>query len=126
MDNYRIYKYINEKSILVITPKNGLKKLYCPFPVLDKTNKLYNVMSIATGDDFKIYYMINGQYELYSDYKIQPQFWGEINESQELIYPAIMCAIISTGYKGYVAQEFVPKNSNKLASLKKTFHICDI
>ena len=73
MDNYRIYKYINEKSILVITPKNGLKRLYCPFPVLDKSNKLSNVIAIATGDDFKIYYMINGRYELHSDYKIQPQ-----------------------------------------------------
>jgi hydroxypyruvate isomerase len=32
----------------------------------------------------------------------------EINESQELYYPAIMEAIVKTGFKDYVAQEFVP------------------
>jgi hydroxypyruvate isomerase len=32
----------------------------------------------------------------------------EIDESQELFYPAVMRAIRDTGYTGYVAQEFVP------------------
>jgi hydroxypyruvate isomerase len=51
---------------------------------------------------------------------------NEIDETQELYYPAIMRAIVATGYKGYVAQEFVPKNPDKLASLKKAVQICDI
>jgi hydroxypyruvate isomerase len=34
---------------------------------------------------------------------------NEIDETQELNYPAIMKAILDTGYKGYVAQEFIPK-----------------
>lgn len=51
---------------------------------------------------------------------------NEIDETQELYYPAIMRAIVSTGFKGYVAQEFIPKNPNKLASLKKAITICDI
>ena len=34
---------------------------------------------------------------------------AEIDETQELYYPAIMQAIIATGYKGYVGQEFIPK-----------------
>lgn len=51
---------------------------------------------------------------------------NEIDETQELYYPAIMKAIVSTGYKGYVAQEFVPKNPDKLASLKKAIQICDV
>ena len=53
----------------------------------------------------------------------------EIDESQELYYPAIMKAILATGYKGYVAQEFIPTgkdNSSKIASLKKAVHICDV
>ena len=33
----------------------------------------------------------------------------EIDDSQELFYPAIMKAIVATGFKGYVAQEFIPK-----------------
>ncbi len=53
----------------------------------------------------------------------------EIDESQELFYPAIMKAIVDTGYKGYVAQEFIPAaqgNDAKIASLKKAVEICDV
>ncbi|MDD5149301.1 MAG: TIM barrel protein [Flavobacterium sp.] len=51
---------------------------------------------------------------------------NEIDESQELNYPAIMKAIAKTGFKGYVAQEFIPKNPDKISSLKKAITICDI
>jgi len=51
---------------------------------------------------------------------------NEIDDSQELYYPAIMRAIKDTGYKGYVAQEFVPKQADKLASLRKAIQICDV
>jgi hydroxypyruvate isomerase len=51
---------------------------------------------------------------------------NEIDETQELYYPAIMKAILETGFKGFVAQEFIPKNADKLASLKKAISICDI
>ena len=53
----------------------------------------------------------------------------EIDESQELFYPAIMKAILATGYKGYVAQEFIPTGKeakDKLTALKKAIKICDI
>lgn len=50
----------------------------------------------------------------------------EIDETQELNYPAIMKAIVETGFKGYVAQEFVPKKADKLASLKEGILICDV
>ena len=52
---------------------------------------------------------------------------AEIDESQELYYPAIMRAIVDTGYKGFVAQEFIPKRADKLASLKQAVvDICDV
>jgi hydroxypyruvate isomerase len=51
---------------------------------------------------------------------------NEIDERQELYYPAIMKAIVATGYKGYVAQEFIPADKDPLASLKKAIQICDI
>jgi len=51
---------------------------------------------------------------------------NEIDETQELNYPAIIKAIAETGFKGFVAQEFIPKNADKLASLKKAVSICDI
>lgn len=50
----------------------------------------------------------------------------EIDESQELYYPAIMKAILATGYKGYVAQEFIPAREGKIDSLKQGFLICDV
>lgn len=50
----------------------------------------------------------------------------ELDETQELYYPAIMQAIVKTGYKGYVGQEFVPAQKDKLASLKKCIQICDV
>jgi hydroxypyruvate isomerase len=51
---------------------------------------------------------------------------NEIDNTQELYYPAIMQAIIETGYKGYVAQEFIPSWNDKLAALKKGIEICDV
>jgi hydroxypyruvate isomerase len=50
----------------------------------------------------------------------------EIDESQELYYPAIMQAIVKTGFKGYVAQEFIPSRADKIASLRQSISICDI
>jgi hydroxypyruvate isomerase len=51
---------------------------------------------------------------------------NEIDETQELNYPAIMKAILATGYKGFVAQEFIPKRPDALASLKQGVDICDV
>jgi hydroxypyruvate isomerase len=51
---------------------------------------------------------------------------NEIDETQELYYPAIMKAIVETGFKGFVAQEFVPKRDDKLASLRQSIEICDV
>ncbi len=51
---------------------------------------------------------------------------NEIDETQELNYPAIMKAIADTGYKGFVAQEFIPKRTDKLASLRQGVQICDV
>lgn len=53
----------------------------------------------------------------------------EIDDSQELNYPAIMKAIAATGFKGYVAQEFIPSgnsNEEKFAALKDAVRRCDV
>ncbi|MEM6893727.1 MAG: TIM barrel protein [Bacteroidota bacterium] len=50
----------------------------------------------------------------------------EIDESQELYYPAIMKAILDTGFKGYVAQEFIVTWENKIDALKDAFKRCDV
>ncbi|GAB3242272.1 TIM barrel protein [Hymenobacter seoulensis] len=50
----------------------------------------------------------------------------EIGEEQELNYPAIMRAIRATGFQGYVAQEFIPQQPDKLASLRQAIQRCDV
>ncbi len=50
---------------------------------------------------------------------------NEIDESQELYYPAIMEAILETGFEGYVAQEFIPTR-DPLTSLAEGVAICDV
>lgn len=51
---------------------------------------------------------------------------NEIDDTQELNYPAIMRAIVETGYQGIVAQEFIPKRPDKIASLAEAVRICDV
>ncbi|NNE91863.1 MAG: TIM barrel protein [Verrucomicrobiales bacterium] len=50
----------------------------------------------------------------------------EIDETQELYYPAIMKAIVETGYDGWVAQEFIPAREDKIASLRQGVEICTV
>ena len=50
----------------------------------------------------------------------------EIDETQEIFYPAVMKSILETGYTGHVAQEFVPSWEDKLAALKQGVTICDV
>lgn len=50
---------------------------------------------------------------------------NEIDETQEIYYPAVMKAIVETGFKGFVAQEFIPKR-DPLTSLKEAVLLCDV
>lgn len=50
----------------------------------------------------------------------------EIDQTQELNYPRIMQAIVATGFKGYVAQEFIPQDPDALGSLQQALKLCDV
>jgi hydroxypyruvate isomerase len=51
----------------------------------------------------------------------------EIDESQELYYPAIMRAIADLGYTGFVGQEFIPsKGRDPMESLRNGVRICNV
>lgn len=50
---------------------------------------------------------------------------NEIDDTQELGYAPIMKAILETGYKGFVGQEFIPVR-DKVASLSQAVQICDV
>jgi hydroxypyruvate isomerase len=48
----------------------------------------------------------------------------DLDDQQEIYYPAVMRAIKATGFKGFVAHEFTPKNG--LQSLREGVKICDV
>ncbi|MDR2441605.1 MAG: TIM barrel protein [Planctomycetaceae bacterium] len=50
----------------------------------------------------------------------------DLDESQEIYYPAIMKAIAETKFQGYVAHEFSPKKNDKLESLADAVNVCRI
>ncbi len=49
----------------------------------------------------------------------------ELNDTQEVHWDAVMRGIADTGYKGYVAHEFVP-TGDPLESLRKAADLCDV
>lgn len=54
---------------------------------------------------------------------------NEIDETQELQYPAIAKAIVDSGFRGYLAQEFIPtpeSDQGKATSLRDAISICDV
>jgi hydroxypyruvate isomerase len=89
---------------------------------------------------YDIYHMQIDEGDVIRTIKNNQQYFGhfhtggvpgrhEIDETQELYYPAIMEAIKQTGFKGYVAQEFIPTGKDmeaKIAALKKAVQTCDV
>jgi hydroxypyruvate isomerase len=49
----------------------------------------------------------------------------EIDDTQELNYPAIMRAIAETGFHGYIGQEFTPTH-DPMQSLRQAVRLCDV
>jgi hydroxypyruvate isomerase len=49
----------------------------------------------------------------------------ELDDTQELFYPAIMRAIKETGFTGFVAQEFIPTR-DPIASLTEAYRTCNV
>jgi hydroxypyruvate isomerase len=49
----------------------------------------------------------------------------ELGDSQEIFWPAVMRAIVNTGFTGYVAHEFVPTRE-PLAALAEAFAVCNV
>jgi len=51
---------------------------------------------------------------------------AELDDTQEINYPPILRAILETGYKGYVAQEFIPTWDDPIAALRHAAGLCDV
>ncbi|MFZ1229397.1 MAG: TIM barrel protein [Saprospiraceae bacterium] len=89
---------------------------------------------------YDIYHMQINEGDVIRTIKDNHQYFGhyhtaggpgrnDIDETQELYYPAIMKSIHETGFTGFVAQEFIAKggdNATKLTALQKGIEICDV
>ena len=90
---------------------------------------LYDIyhMQISEGDIIRT---IRQDYEWFGHYHTAGvPGRNEIDETQELYYPAIMDAIVEVGFDGYVAQEFIPTQETteeNLAVLRDAVRRCDV
>lgn len=50
----------------------------------------------------------------------------ELDEHQEINYPAVMKAVLKTGYKLFVAQEFIPTWNDPVQALRHSAMVCDV
>jgi hydroxypyruvate isomerase len=50
----------------------------------------------------------------------------ELDGRQEIHYPAMMQAILETGYSGFVAQEFIPTWPDKALAFRHAAMVCDV
>ena len=51
---------------------------------------------------------------------------NELDDTQEINYPAVMRAILETGYDGLLSQEFIPTWKDPLAALRYCVRVCDV
>ncbi|MCG6158070.1 hydroxypyruvate isomerase family protein [Rubinisphaera margarita] len=50
---------------------------------------------------------------------------GELDNTQEINYPAVMQALLDVGYDGYVGQEYIPTR-DALTGLQQAVALCDV
>lgn len=89
---------------------------------------------------FDIYHMQIMEGDIIASIRQHGQYFGhyhtagvpgrhEIDDTQELYYPAIARAIADSGFQGYLAQEFIPTGADKAAranALAQAITICDV
>jgi hydroxypyruvate isomerase len=50
---------------------------------------------------------------------------GELDDRQEIYYPGVMRALLESGYRGYVGQEFIPTR-DPYEGLSEAVRLCDV
>jgi hydroxypyruvate isomerase len=138
------------QKIIPLAEKNGIivqmelfnSKVNHPDYMADKSAWGVELCKRLGSENFKllydIYHMQVNEGDVIHTIQDNHQYFGhyhtagvpgrnEIDESQELYYPAIIKAIIETGFKDYVAQEFIPTGKTveeKVAALKDAVRRC--
>jgi hydroxypyruvate isomerase len=135
----RVVGYAEEKKIMIcmelLNSKVNHKDYMC-----DRTPWGVNLVKKIGSPSFKllydIYHMQIMEGDVIATIRANKEFIAhyhtggvpgrhEIDETQELNYPAIIKAIVATGYQGYLGQEYIPAR-DPLPSLAQGFRICDV
>ena len=92
---------------------------------LEHFKLLYDIyhMQIDEGDVIRT---IRNNHQFIAHYTAGVPGRNEIDDTQELNYTTIMKVIAKTGFTGFVGQEFMRKQKDKIASLQQAITICDI
>ena len=140
------------KQIMALAEKKGViiqievfnSKVNHPDYMADNTKWTIDLCTRLASPNFKrwydIYHMHISEGDIIATIKKNYEYFGhyhtagvpgrhEIDATQELNYPAIIKAVVDTGYKGYLAQEFIPtatENSDKIKALKTAVKLCDV
>ncbi len=137
------------KQIIGLAEKQGViiqmellnSKVNHPDQMCDNSKWGIELVKRLGSENFKllydIYHMQIDEGDVISTIKNNHQYFGhyhtggvpgrhELDDSQELFYPAIMRAILATGFTDYVAQEFVPSWPDKMKALRHGVRVCDV
>jgi hydroxypyruvate isomerase len=135
----RIKKYAEDKGILVVMELLNSKVNHKDY-MCDRTPWGVTVMKEVNSPMVKllydIYHMQIMEGDVIRTIRENHQWIGhyhtggnpgrnEIDDTQELYYPAIVRAIIDTGFTGYMAHEFIPKRE-PLVSLRQAVDLCRV
>ena len=105
----------------------------------DSTAWLVTLCDLVDSDHFKIlfdiYHMQVQEGNVIATIRAYHDYFGhyhtagvpgrhELNDEQELYYPAVMRAVRATGFACYVAHEFVPTYEDKLSGLREAVRVC--
>ncbi len=133
-----------EKNNVVVQIEVFNSKVNHPDYMADNTKWAIELCKRIGSPNFKIlydiYHMQISEGDIIATIKKNHEYFGhyhtagvpgrhEIDDTQELYYPAIMKAILETGYTGFVAQEFMSaakENDDKIKALKKAVKLCDV
>jgi hydroxypyruvate isomerase len=140
------------KQVMALAEKRGViiqmevfnSKVNHPDYMADNTKWTVELCKQLGSPNFKIlydiYHMQISEGDIIATIKKNHEYFGhyhtagvpgrhELDESQELFYPAIIKAVVDTGFKGYLAQEFIPtakENADKIKALKVAVKLCDV
>jgi hydroxypyruvate isomerase len=132
-------KYKVILSMELLSSRNSHRDYMC-----DHIDWGVSLCEMVNSDYFKLLYDIFHMQSMHGDHIRNIRRYGkyishyhtggmpgrkEIDETQEIYYPAVIQALVDSGYKGYLGQEFIPTPKDKagmLASLERCVRICDV